>query len=820
MNFPEKSPSSRGAFSNPEERNRTNKMTKFKVPSLSLWLICLSFVALIFTGVSQTGPKVSSIQIRHVGPPATSDALIRSNLRVKEGDSYQRARVDDDVRNLYSTGYFYNIRVAEEVTGEGVKLTYVLQGNPLLTDIKFEGNKKYSNRRLTKKLKSKTGEPLDEKKLFQDIQEIQKMYQKAGYQKVKIERNLNIDENAGRGTVTFNIEEGPKIRIKDIIFEGNEAFSDRKLRKTIKTKRRWIFSWITGSGVLKDEQFQDDKERLSSFYQNEGYIDFEIKDVKFDYIEPTRLNITFDLSEGKQYRVGAVEFKGNKLFTAQEITSGLNLEGKPIRTKMGVGEIFTPKGLTSDVEAIRDFYGSKGYIDTRVVAVKNANINTGTIDLTYQIEEGEKAFIERIAIRGNEKTKDKVIRRELAVSPGEVFDTTRVKLSRNRLEGLNYFSKVEARPEDTDVPNRKDLVVSVEEKNTGNFTVGAGFSSVDEIVGFVEVSQSNFDLFKPPTFTGGGQKFRLRAQLGTQRQDYQISFVEPWFLDRKLALGVDLFHRDLNFVSREDRYEETHTGGTLSLTRALWSDFLIGKVSYTLEHVDLGLGSDLTEISPLIMEEGGSRLISKVGTSLAFDTRNSALLPSHGQRSELLTEVAGLGGDVSFYKFEGRTAWYFPGFFEGHIFEVVGRAGVIEAWGQGDRNRNKTYSDVPIFDRWFLGGMQSLRGYRYRDIGPKDVFGEPLGGETYYFGSAEYSVPIIERLRFAMFYDIGNVFQDAYSFDRVPNQALYSDNWGLGIRLNLPIGPLRLDYGIPINHDEDVSGSGRFQFGVGYHREF
>jgi outer membrane protein insertion porin family len=780
------------------------------------WLFAVLFVSVLFSAQAQTGPVVSTLEIRHVGPPATSDARIRSHIRVKEGDTYQRARVDDDIRNLYATDLFYNIRAAEEFTGSGVKLTYVLQGNPTLTDIKFAGNKKFSNSKLQKKLTSKAGEPLDEKKLFTDAQEIEKRYQKAGFQKVTVKPVLSIDENLGRGTVNFEVNEGPKIKIDDIVFEGNSTFSERKLRKVLKTKRRWMFSWLTGSGVLKEEEFQDDKERLIEFYQNEGYVDFQIKEVHFEYPEPDKMIIRFDIVEGRQYHVGTIDFKGNKLFSTNDIVEGITLAGRPVKMKMLQGDIFTPKGLTENVEAIRDFYGSKGYIDTRVNAIKNANVGTGTIDLSFTLDEGDKSFVEKIDIRGNEKTKDKVLRRELAVTPGEVFDTTRVRLSKDRLEGLNFFEKVEARPEDTDIPNRKNLIVSVEEKNTGNFTIGAGFSSVDALVGFVEVSQANFDLFRPPTFTGAGQKFRLRAQIGTKRQDYQISFVEPWFLNRKLALGVDLFHRELNFVSRKDLYDETHTGGTLSLTRALWSDFLIGKVAYTLEHVYLNIDDDEDDISPEIRSEGGSRLVSKIGTSLAFDTRNSALLPNRGQRTEFLTEVAGLGGDTEFYKLEARTAWYFPGFFDGHILEIVGRAGVVEDWGSGDRGMSR----VPIFDRWFLGGLYSLRGYRYRDIGPHDEFGEPLGGETYYFGSAEYSIPIIERLRFALFYDIGNVFQDAYSLDTVEGQNAFSDNWGVGVRINLPIGPLRLDYGIPINHDDDVSGGGRFQFGVGYTREF
>ncbi len=785
---------------------------------------------------AQSTAPVKQIEIRHVGPSVTSDALVRSHMRVKEGEPYLRARVDDDVRNLYTTGLFYNIRVTEEVLADGVKLTYVVQDNPTLAEIKFSGNKKYRNSRLLKKTTSKIGKPLDEKKLFNDAQEMQKYYQKAGYQKATVKPVLSIDEAAGQGTVTFEINEGLKVKIKDIVFDGNNAFTDRKLRKVLKTKRRWFFSFLTGSGVIKDEEFEQDKDRLVEFYQGEGYIDFQLQNITTNFVSPTKIILNFQISEGRRYRVGDVTFKGNKLFSTNDILRGVNVAGKTVKPRMLAGDIFTPKGLSQDLDAVRDFYGSKGYIPesgTRTIAIKNANTSTGTMDLIFEISEGQQAFIERIDIRGNDKTKDKVLRRELAVYPGEVFDTTRVKLSQERLEGLNYFDKVDPRPEDTDIPNRKNLVVAVGEKETGSMSVGAGFSSVDALVGFIEVSQANFDLFKPPTFTGAGQKFRLRAQIGTRRQDYQVSFIEPWFLDRKLQLGVDLFHRDLNYVSREDFYGETHTGGTVSLTRALGSDFLIGKVSYTLEHVGIDLNdqfhtntitttsgtSTVTEapnISPEIFEQRGGRLVSKVGTSLAYDTRNSGMLPSRGQRSEILTELAGLGGDVDFYKLEGRTAWYFPGFFEGQILEVVGRGGVVDDYGNGDRGK----SGVPIFDRWFLGGLYSLRGYRFRDIGPRDSFGEPLGGETYFFGSVEYSIPIIERLRFALFYDVGNVFQNAYSFQRQPGQATYSDNWGIGLRINLPIAPLRLDYGFPMHHDKGVNDSGRFQFGVGYNREF
>ncbi|MCF7669391.1 MAG: outer membrane protein assembly factor BamA, partial [Verrucomicrobia bacterium] len=747
------------------------------------------------------------IKVEYVGPPATSRSLIKANIQSREGETFNPEYIDDDVRNLYKTGYFYNIRVGQDRTDEGVTLTYVVQGKPVLTDIQFSGNEKFDRKDFMKNISSKTGEPLDEKKLFFDTRAILKMYQKKGFYRTKVDYTLSIDEEAGRGSVTFEITESPKVKIERIDFPGAEAFSEGDLRDVIETHRRWLFSWLTGSGYLKEDVFEEDKQRLVVFYKNHGYIDFTIEDIEFDYIDPKWMVVKISVNEGKQYHVGNVEFEGNELFSDAEILEGVRVSRRTIKPGMTIGEVFSPKGLSADISAIEDIYGSKGYIDVNIIAHKRPNIETGTMDLVYEVIENDRSYIERIDIKGNVKTKDKVIRRELAVTPGEVFDITRVDLSEQRLRGLNYFSKVETKPEPTDVPERKDLVVAVEEKNTGNFVMGAGFSTVDDVVGYAEVTQGNFDLFRPPYFTGGGQKFRLRTQLGTKRQDYLLSFIEPWFMGRKLKLGVDLYHRELNFLS--DVFDERRTGAKVGLTRTLGSDYLVGGVSYTIENIGI-VNVDHPRASNRILEEEGNRLVSKMGLSISYDTRDNAMMPTRGQRTELLTELAGgpFAGETDFYKLELHSAWYFQGLMDSHIIEVLGRTGVVENYGGSDR--------VPLFDRWFLGGMYSLRGYDYREVGPRDNFNEPIGGNTYWFGSVEYSVPIIERLRFAVFYDIGMVYRDAYRYDF----DHYNDNWGVGFRLNLPIGPLRFDYGIPITSDPENDGSGRFNFGIGYTREF
>jgi outer membrane protein insertion porin family len=761
--------------------------------------------------------RVKKIDIQHVGPPAASDALIRANIRVKEGDLFNRAAVDEDVRTLYNTGFFYNIRFLEDRTADGVNLTYVVQGKPRITEINFRGNKKFSSEKLRKKLSSKIEQPLDEKKLFDDTLAIREKYQKSGYQKTEVKYVLSIDENAGRGTVTFEITETPKVKIIDVVFDNAQAFPQKKLRSTIKTRRTWMFAWLTGAGKLKDEQLDDDKDKLADFYHNEGYIDFNLKDIKYDYATPNRLVLHFLLSEGRRYKVGALAFKGVTLFPTNDILRPL---------KMKVGSIFTPKDLNKDVESIQDFYGAKGYIDTKISARKIPNVEAGTMDLTFELLEGDKSYIEKIEIKGNVTTKDKVIRRELSVAPGEVFDMVRVKRSKSRLEQMNYFSRVDARPEETDVPNRKNLVVAVDEKRTGDIKLWAGFSSVDSLVGHAEYVESNFDLFKAPTWhglgKGGGQKFRVLVEVGLQIQNYSLSFIEPWFLNKKLALGVDIYHRDWGYYESlfgDKRASEQRTGMRVSLTRALGSDFLIGSLTTTGERV--AIGDVGTDAPATFYDSQGAYLVGRLGGSLAYDTRNNVILPTHGQRSELMAEV--VGGDYNLYKAEVRSAWYFPGFSKGHVWEFVGRVGVLDSLGKGIALPDSTLppNPVPWFERYFLGGPYSLRAWKYRAVGPYETWmngqGEScVGGNTVYMLSAEYSLPIIDRLRFAVFCDLGNVYYSSYDFDF----GDFSADVGAGIRLTVfGAVPLRLDYGFPIRRANREPSGGQFQIGVGNTRE-
>ncbi len=298
-------------------------MRKLSRPNRAAWATVAALCAAILQAGAQTEPlpRISRIEIRHVGPPAVSDPVVRANIRLKEGDEFRPASVNDDIRQLYGTGFFHQIQVGNEVTPEGIKLTYVVQGVPTLTSITYSGNSKFTASKLKGKITSKVGEPLSELKLHSDAQVIQKLYQKSGYQRTTVKPVPSIDENSGRGTVTFEITEAPKVIIKNVVFEGASAFSQGKLRKELKTRRRWMFSWLTGTGVLKDEQFEDDKDKLVEFYQNAGYVDFRIKEVTIDHPTAKTMLLRIAVDEGRQYKIGQVTYTGNKLLTTNQLSA-------------------------------------------------------------------------------------------------------------------------------------------------------------------------------------------------------------------------------------------------------------------------------------------------------------------------------------------------------------------------------------------------------------------------------------------------------------------------------------------------------------------
>ncbi len=739
---------------------------------------------------SPGAPVIRSIEVEYTGPETVSKERILAQMRMKVGQPFSSAMVEQDVEALYKSGVVLNVRIFAEPEGDGVKVIVRVQTRSIVREIVIDGAERIKAKRLRKEIKLRLNQPIKEEQLEEARQKIIEVYQAHGFTDVNVQFRVDpIDERRGTARVVFTVNEGAKGAVSQIRFEGNLHFSDWRLRKEMKTKRKTIVSFIDKSGRLDEAQLQQDLDSIREWYQNHGFIDVEIKDVRRERNTKGTLTITIVIAEGPQYHVGKVTVSGEKVAKEESIRALL---------KMKEGSVYSPKQLHDDAKAVADAYGSGGYVDL-VITPESTPAGPALVDVHYKIEEGERSFVNRVIIAGNTRTKDKVIRREVLVAPGDVFNTVRADLTKKRLENLGYFSKVETYPEETDVPGRKDLTILVQEKRTGSFSFGAGFSTIDQLVGFAELTQGNFDLFNWPTFTGGGQKFRLRVQYGTQRKDFLLNVTEPYFLDRRLSLSGQLFYTEADYLSVE--YNQRNYGFTIDLRKPITS-FIYVSLGYQLQDIDIFNVS--SGASAFIKSQEGSFTESKIISSVVFDRRDNALLTRTGQRITLAPFVAGgfLGGNTQIYGWDLEGSQYFRLKWD-TILLINGEIATVDNWGNG--------SGVPIFERLYLGGANNLRGFPYREVGPQDVTGEPIGGLSMARATVEWTFPIIEKARGAIFYDTGFVNSDAWSFGF---KHIASDV-GVGIRLNLPIGPLRLDYGYPLQRD-GYNGGGHFNFSVGY----
>ena len=401
----------------------------------TLWIFGLLALAVpAFAQWAEEGQTVREVEIKFVGPATVNRAIVMANIQTKVGQPLARRLIEQDVRDLIGTGYFFDVRVLREPVGDGVKVVYQLQGKATVQQIIVEGYKYFKLDRLKREITFKEGDIYDERKAHLDAQKIVALYQKYAYPDAKVTPTANLDKDTGKAIVRFTIEEGPRVYIKRIELHGVKSIPPKQIYKLMKTRHRWFLSWVSGTGVLKDDQFKEDLEQVRELYQKQGYLDMEITGTRTERIGPQWMKVHIDIFEGRQYKVGSITIEGNKLFTTDALLK---------RLKMHEGTTFTPDGLRGDTKAMEDYYGTRGYLDTQVRTTRNPNVETGRLDLVYTIREGELSYIEKIDIRGNTKTKDKVIRRELAVVPGQIYDTVRVEKSAERLRNLGYFSKVE-----------------------------------------------------------------------------------------------------------------------------------------------------------------------------------------------------------------------------------------------------------------------------------------------------------------------------------------------------------------------------------------
>ena len=765
-------------------------------PPIAIWVasFCTLFTALIVRAQappSAPGPPViHSLEVQYTGPATISKERILAQMRTKVGQVYSNDIVQEDIKALYKTGYIRNVRIFAPPEGDGVKVIVAVQTRAIVREIEITGAERVKPKRLRKEIKVQLNHAVDEQALEESREKMIEVYQGHGFNDVSIEFRVDpIDEKRGTARVVFTVNEGVRGAISQVRFEGNQHVKAATLRKQMKTRGRSLIYFMDKTGRLDEVQLQQDMDKIREYYQNHGFIDVEIRDVRKDRTPKGPMIITVVIVEGPQYHVRKLSISGYQHSNDKLIRQFL---------KMKEGSVYSPKQLHDDAKAIADAYGSGGYVDL-VITPESTPAGPALVDVHYTIDEGTRSFVNRIDIQGNTRTKDKVIRREVLVAPGDVFNTVRVDTTKKRLENLGYFAKVETYPEDTDIPGRKDLTILVQEKRTGSLSFGGGFSTVDKLVGFAELTQGNFDLFNWPSFTGGGQKFRLRLQYGTERKDFILAFTEPYFLDRRLALTGSAFYTEANYLSSQ--YDQRNYGVTFEMRKPI-NAYMYGTVGYTLQDVDI-FNVD-PSASEFIRSQAGSTVESKLFSSLVYDSRDNPLLSRRGQRITLSPAVTGgfLGGDTQIYGLDLEGSQYFHLPWD-TILLINGEIATVSQWGAG--------SEVPIYERLFLGGSNNLRGFPFREIGPKDENGEPTGGQSMARATIEWTFPIIEKARGAVFYDTGFVNSDAWSFGF---NNLASDI-GIGLRLDLPIGPLRLDYGYPVMRD-GYHGGGHFNFNVGY----
>jgi len=710
-------------------------------------------------------------------------------MRTKVGQLYSNEIVQDDIKALYRTGYIRNVRIFAQPQGDGLKVIVAVQTRAIVREIEIVGAERIKPKRLRKEIKVSLNHAVDEQQLEEAREKIIEVYQGHGFNDVNVQFRVDpIDEKRGTARVVFTVNEGAKGAISQVRFEGNAHISERTLRKQMKTRGRTLIYFVDKTGRLDEVQLEQDLDKIREYYQNHGFIDVEIKEVRKDRTQKGPMIITIVISEGPQYHVRKLTISGYEHSTEARFRAFL---------KMKEGSVYSPKQLRDDAKAVADAYGSGGYVDL-VITPEGTPAGPGLIDVHYIIEEGTRSFVNRVNIEGNTRTKDKVIRREVLVAPGDVFNTVRVDTTKKRLENLGYFAKVETYPEETDIPGRKDLTILVQEKRTGSLSFGGGFSTIDKLVGFAELTQGNFDLFNWPSFTGGGQKFRLRLQYGTERKDFILTITEPYFLDRRLALTGQAFYTEANYLSAD--YDQRNYGFMFELRKPI-NTYTYGTLGYTLQNVEI---FNVAASSPeFILLQSGTFTESKVFSSLVFDSRDNPLLSHRGQRITFSPSIAGgfLGGDTQIYALdlEGSQYFHLP---KDTILLLNGEIATVSQWGSG--------SEVPIFERLYLGGSNNLRGFPFREVGPQEN-GEPIGGQSMARATIEWTFPIIEKARGAVFYDTGFDNTSAWSFGF---NHMASDV-GVGLRLDLPIGPLRLDYGYPVMRD-GYHGGGHFNFNVGY----
>ncbi|MBN2429329.1 MAG: outer membrane protein assembly factor BamA [Deltaproteobacteria bacterium] len=720
--------------------------------------------------------NIGDVQVE--GNSRVETSTINAILRVKPGDSVSIEDIDQDIQAIFKLGRFKNVEADLSSKGGIQILTYRVEERPLVRQINFTGNKEIPLETLQSALTFKAPDIYDPVKVKDSLEAVRMRYQAAGYYAAEITSDVHVNDKL-EAFVTFKIKEGEIIRIKKISFTGNTVFSDRKLRKVMETKEKWFLSWVFDSGTYNKEIAAFDRERIADQYFNEGYIDIKVSEPKVALSDDREfILLIYDIVEGDQYRTGRVDIQGDMIADKEEILSKVVLEE---------GDVFSRKKVRESVTAVNDYYADRGYAYVNVTPRTPTNRTNKTVGFLINVQKGVKVAIERIGIRGNTKTRDKVIRREITIAEGDTFNASALKESKRRIHNLGYFEEVSLATSKGSDPSLMNLDIDVKEQPSGAFSFGFGYSSVDNFILQGSLMQTNF--------LGLGLKSTFAAAIGGSSNTFRIALLDPYFLDTRFSVGFDLFKTEREY----NAFTLDSTGGDLKFGFPLDFFDLRSFLVYRFEKKEISDVDD--DASFYIREQAGTSTLSAVTASLTRDTLDYRLDPSKGSISTASVEYAGLGGTENFLKYRVNSRHYFP-LFWGTVFSINGEIGYLQ---------KTTDEQLPIDEKFFLGGLNSLRGFAVREVGPRDpVTCDFYGGTKEAFFNFDFIFPLIKDIgmKGVVFFDTGNAWEEEDYFSKMRYSV------GAGIRWASPMGPLRIEWGFNLDPEEYESNS-EIDFSIG-----
>ncbi len=704
-----------------------------------------------------------------------SDAILK-NIRTQPGDAFLAKSLSDDMKAIYKMGYFDDIRIESEESAKGKIIVFHVTEKPTIRNVRFVGNRIYDDQKVRESLTLKTGAVLNVSNIQSNIQRIESLYKEKNYHNVTVSYEIkNLDSN--QADVEFIIAEGGKVRIKSINLSGNSAFSADELKKLMKTSEKGFWSWITSSGDLNREDLNQDAARLTAYYHNNGYIEARVGDPEVEYRE-NWIYITIKISEGSRFKVGNVSMTGDVIFPEKDLLEKLNI---------GKETWYNREVVRKDVLALTDIYSDEGYAYANIEPLISKKTETLEVDLSYKVEKGNQVYFEKIIISGNTKTRDKVIRRQLDVLEQGLYSGRNLKRGIRNLNRLDYFEDIRVNTVKGSAPDQMILKIDVTEKPTGTFSFGGGYSSTDDLFAMASITQRN--LF------GLGQILQLKAELGGSSNRFTTSFTEPWLFDIPLSAGFDLYKWERDY----DTYDKDSVGGAVRFGYPVFRDTRF----YLSYGYDIGEIQDVTEdASRDVKDMEGEFVTSAVTGTLRYDSRDKMFNPTEGGNHSLSLEYAGIGGDVGFTKVIAEAGQYFP-LFWGTVGYMHTRGGYV---------RDISGMKLPDYEKFYLGGINSVRGFDWRDICLYDEDGAQVGGYEFVQFNLEYIVPLIKDagVMGVIFFDTGNVYDEGETIDISDMRQ----SAGGGIRWYSPMGPIRIEYGYILDKEEDED-TGRWEFAMG-----